>query len=50
VTGVPGADRHVRFEEQLEASRRGERRLVWKQLAAVLVVVAVVVVRQMWLA
>lgn len=37
------------FERELEESRRGERRLVWKQLAAVLVVVAVLVVRQLWL-
>lgn len=50
MTELRDGDGRARFEEQLEASRRGERRLVWKQLGAVLVVVVVVVVRQMWLA
>lgn len=34
---------------ELDASRRSERRLFWKELLALAVVVALVVVRQRWL-
>jgi hypothetical protein len=43
---VTGADDV--FARELAESQRVERRLVWKTLAAVLVVAAVVVVRQLW--
>jgi hypothetical protein len=37
-------------EDDLTASQRLEDRLVWKQLAAILAVVIVIIVRWLWLA
>jgi hypothetical protein len=38
-----------RFEADLEACRRTERRLLWKELLALAVVALIVVVRALWL-
>jgi hypothetical protein len=42
--------RHLsRFERDLAADHRAERQVAGKELAAILVVVVLVVVRQLWL-
>ena len=39
----------ARAHELLDADRKVERNLVWKQLLALLLVLVIVVVRQLWL-
>lgn len=46
---VVTSDEQSLFDEEIATHDRVERRLLWKELAAIAVVAGLVVVRQLWL-